>query len=86
MDMIWWYVQVIHITKMNEIAKWFLALLGALILCFVAFFGIGLVIVYEVVDLTYAILGTVCLVLGLTVIFRFTACRNVNVKRFLWFG
>lgn len=68
----------------NEVVKWLLALFAALVLAAIVFFGIGLVIVYEFADMSWSILMTLGLILVLTLIFRFTACRNVQFKRFLW--
>jgi len=69
---------------MEEIAKWFLAVLGSAIILSIAFFGIGVVIVFEAIEPWIAWIGTGVLVLILSTIFRYTVCKDISIKRFLW--
>ena len=69
---------------MNEFVKWFLSYFAAAIILAIALFGIGVVIVFETVSTLAAWGGIFILATIIATIFRFTACKNIEVKRFLW--
>ena len=69
---------------MNEFVKWFLAYFMAAIFIVIFLFGIGAVIVFETVSPLLGWLGLFGLATIAATIFRFTACKNIKVKRFLW--